>query len=102
MRCSFQWRLYTQTFDAKTELTENEIRRIIDLCHLITYADDAESAEELGNYIKHHLQVTDEHYEQAHEKGCHVPRRKKEKSPRKRLFPGLSWFKEWRIGGSNP
>jgi hypothetical protein len=45
------WKYYTQTYDPKTELSENEIRRIIDLCHLITYADDAELAEELGDYI---------------------------------------------------
>jgi hypothetical protein len=45
------WKYYKQTYDAKTKLTNKQTRRIIDLCRLVTYADDAQFASRIGDYL---------------------------------------------------
>ena len=43
---------YVQTYDPKTELTDQQKRRLIALCKLNTLADDETFAKELGNFIE--------------------------------------------------
>jgi hypothetical protein len=45
------WSAYTQTYDPKTKVTEAQQQRLIDFCKLVSYADDATFADELGDYI---------------------------------------------------
>jgi spore coat protein H len=45
------WKYYNQTYDPKNDFSDKQIRRIIDLCHLVTYADDAEFNSKVGDYI---------------------------------------------------
>jgi hypothetical protein len=45
------WADYKQTYDAKTELTAAQARRVIDLSQLVTYASDARFAAEIGQFI---------------------------------------------------
>ena len=46
------WKYYKQTYDPKTKLSEKEIRRVIDFCRLVTYADDAEFAAKLPEFVE--------------------------------------------------
>jgi hypothetical protein len=45
------WKAYKQPYDPKTKVTEAQKRRIIDLCKLVTHADDARFAAGLGKLI---------------------------------------------------
>lgn len=45
------WAKYQQTFDPKSEVSEADARRVIELCKLISKADDAELARRLPEYI---------------------------------------------------
>ncbi|MHB8521350.1 MAG: CotH kinase family protein [Limisphaerales bacterium] len=45
------WKSYKQTYDPKTELTDEQIRRVIEFCRLVTTADDAAFAAKLGSYL---------------------------------------------------
>jgi spore coat protein CotH len=45
------WKYYRQTYDPKTELTEQQIRRVKDFCRLVSYADDAAFAANLGDFV---------------------------------------------------
>ena len=45
------WKNYKQTYDPKTELTDQEKRRLIDFCRFVTKADDAQFAARLGDYV---------------------------------------------------
>jgi spore coat protein CotH len=45
------WEMYKSTYDPKTELSEKEIRRVIDFARLVTHASDAEFAAKLGDYL---------------------------------------------------
>jgi spore coat protein CotH len=45
------WKYYKQAYDAKTKLSDKQVRRVIDLCRLVTYADDAQFASKIGDYI---------------------------------------------------
>jgi hypothetical protein len=43
---------YVQTYDPKTELSDEQKQRLIDLCKLNTHADDETFAREIGNFIE--------------------------------------------------
>jgi spore coat protein H len=45
------WKNYVQTYDAKTSVSLADARRMIDLCKFATYADDAQFAAGIGDYI---------------------------------------------------
>ena len=45
------WEKYKQTYDPKTDLTEAQIRRVIDFARLVTRASDAEFAAKLGDFL---------------------------------------------------
>ena len=45
------WSRYRQIYDPKTDLTDAQIRRIIEFCRLVTWAGDAEFAEKVGEYL---------------------------------------------------
>ncbi|MBM3841494.1 MAG: hypothetical protein FJ398_26815 [Verrucomicrobia bacterium] len=45
------WGRYESTYDPKTDLSEKEIRRIIDFAKLVTNASDTEFAAKLGDYL---------------------------------------------------
>ena len=45
------WSKYTQTYDAKSKLTENQKKRVIDFSLLVTGADDAQFAARLGEFL---------------------------------------------------
>jgi spore coat protein CotH len=45
------WTAYTQTYDPKTELTESQKKAVMDLCRLVTQANDAEFAAQIGKFI---------------------------------------------------
>jgi hypothetical protein len=45
------WSKYRQTYDPKTRLSEDEIRRVMALCRLVDGADDAEFAAKLGDHL---------------------------------------------------
>jgi hypothetical protein len=45
------WAKYKQTYDPKTKLSKEQIRRVIDFCKLVSKADDAEFAAKLGGYL---------------------------------------------------
>jgi spore coat protein H len=46
-----EWRNYNQTYDPKTELSQEEKKRIIDLCKFVTKSSDSEFAAKVGDYI---------------------------------------------------
>jgi spore coat protein CotH len=45
------WAAYAHAYDPKTELTAAQQRRVIDFAQVVTYADDAEFARQLGGYV---------------------------------------------------
>src|SRR6185436_8304564 len=45
------WRNYNQTYDPKTDLSDDEKQFIIKLCKFVTKSDDAEFAAKLADYI---------------------------------------------------
>jgi hypothetical protein len=45
------WTAYNQIYDPKTDLSETEKQRVIDLCRLVSHADDAEFAARLPDFI---------------------------------------------------
>ena len=45
------WSAYEQGYDPKSELTDEQRRRVIALCRLITYGTDEEVAARLGDFI---------------------------------------------------
>ena len=45
------WARYKPTYDPKTELSEKEIRRVIEFAKLVTSASDAEFAARLGEFL---------------------------------------------------
>jgi spore coat protein CotH len=45
------WARYKQTYDPKTELTEQQSKRVIAFANLVTHADDAEFAAKLPEYV---------------------------------------------------
>ena len=45
------WAKYKQTYDPKTKLSNQDIRRVIAFCRLVTQAGDAEFAARLGDYV---------------------------------------------------
>lgn len=45
------WSAYAHSYDPKTELTKAQQRRVIDFGQLVTYADDAEFARRLGDFV---------------------------------------------------
>jgi hypothetical protein len=45
------WAAYQQTYDPKTDLTDAQKRRVIDLCRLVSKAGDDEFAARLGEFI---------------------------------------------------
>ena len=45
------WAAYNQTYDPKTALDEEQKKRVMDLARLVTQADDAEFAAQIGGYI---------------------------------------------------
>jgi hypothetical protein len=45
------WKAYIQGYDPKTKLTKAQERRIIELCKLVTHANDTEFAAKIGNYL---------------------------------------------------
>lgn len=45
------WKNYNQTYDPKTKLSEEQKKRVIDLCKLVSNASDAEFAAKLGDFI---------------------------------------------------
>jgi len=47
-----QWEAYNQIYDPKTELTDEEKWRLIDLCRIVTHASDYEFAERIGDFIE--------------------------------------------------
>jgi hypothetical protein len=46
-----EWAAYQQTYDPKTDLTDSQKRRVIDLCRLVSKAGDEEFAARLGDFI---------------------------------------------------
>jgi hypothetical protein len=45
------WAKYKQAYDPKTELSEKQIKRVIEFSRLLTKADDAEFAAKVGDYL---------------------------------------------------
>jgi hypothetical protein len=45
------WAAYQQTYDPKTDLADEQKRRVIELCRLVSKAGDQEFAERLGDWI---------------------------------------------------
>jgi spore coat protein H len=45
------WKDYNQTYDPKTKLSPAEQQRVIDFCHLVTNASEAEFAVKLGDFV---------------------------------------------------
>jgi spore coat protein CotH len=45
------WSAYAHSYDPKTDLTTAQQRRVIDFAQLVTYADDAEFARRLGDFL---------------------------------------------------
>src|SRR5258706_5222225 len=46
-----EWKNYAQTYDAKTNLSASDAQRMIDLCKLATYADDAQFAAGISDFL---------------------------------------------------
>ena len=45
------WPSYSQTYDPKTDLTDAEKARIIEFCRFVSYANDAQFAARVGEYV---------------------------------------------------
>lgn len=45
------WKAYTQTYDPKVEPSKAEKKRVMDLCKLVSHADDETLAARLGDFI---------------------------------------------------
>jgi len=45
------WPSYNQTYDPKTDLTDTEKARIIEFCRFVSYANDADFAARIGQYV---------------------------------------------------
>jgi hypothetical protein len=45
------WSSYQQTYDPKTDLTDDDTKRVIDLCKLTATATDTEFAARIGGYV---------------------------------------------------
>jgi len=45
------WSKYKQTYDPKTSLSEEQKQRLIELCHLVSHADDQEFTSKIAHYI---------------------------------------------------
>ena len=45
------WKKYVQTYDAKTSVSPADAQRMMNLCKFATYADDAQFAAGIGDYI---------------------------------------------------
>jgi spore coat protein H len=45
------WSDYQQAYDPKTTVSNEETRRLIDFCKLVSYADDAEFADKVTEYL---------------------------------------------------
>ena len=45
------WKAYQQAYDPKTPVSDEETRRVIAFCQLVSHADDAKFAEELEAYL---------------------------------------------------
>jgi hypothetical protein len=45
------WSNYKQTYDPKTLLSDEEIKRVIQFCQLVSSADDSQFASQLGDYL---------------------------------------------------
>ena len=45
------WAAYNQTYDPKTDLTDAEKQRMIDLCQLVSSATDAEFSTRIGDFV---------------------------------------------------
>ncbi len=45
------WAKYNQTYDPKTALSDQEKKKVIDFCKLVSNADDAEFRAHLGDYL---------------------------------------------------
>lgn len=45
------WSAYQQTYDPKTDLSDGQKKTFMDLCRLVTQAEDAEFAARIGEYI---------------------------------------------------
>jgi hypothetical protein len=45
------WQQYKQTYDPKLDIGEEQKKKLIDLCRLVTEGDDAEFAARIGQYL---------------------------------------------------
>jgi spore coat protein H len=45
------WKAYQKAYNPKTETTEDEKKRLIEFCKLISHADDAELTAKIGKYL---------------------------------------------------
>lgn len=45
------WAKYKQTYDPKTEVSDQETGRVMEFCRLVSQADDAEFAAKVGQYL---------------------------------------------------
>ena len=45
------WKRYNQTYDPRGNPNEQQLRRMIDLCRFVTYAEDPAFAERIGDFI---------------------------------------------------
>ena len=46
------WKRYNQTYDPKTTLTDSQKQRVIDFARLVTSANDAQFAAQVGEYLE--------------------------------------------------
>jgi spore coat protein CotH len=46
-----QWADYERVYDPKTEVSREQAARVMEMCRLVTHADDAELAAKLGDFI---------------------------------------------------
>lgn len=45
------WAKYNQTYDPKDDMSEAQVKRVIDFCRFVTSADDEQFAAKLGDYV---------------------------------------------------
>lgn len=45
------WKHYNQTYDPKGKPTSEQLRRMVELCRFVTYADDTEFADQVASYV---------------------------------------------------
>ena len=45
------WKAYNQTYEPKTDLTEQQQKRVIDLCRLVTKGTEADFVKQIGSFI---------------------------------------------------